>query len=103
TATSTSGFYTVSLHDALPIWLGVGSGILGLGTIGFLATSELDIHFEGIPSHAGANPELGKNALLAAANCAINLHTLPQFSTGMRDRKSTRLNSSHVSISYAVF
>src|SRR5699024_3717084 len=34
-------------------------------------------------SHAGANPELGKNALLAAANCAINLHTLPQFSTGM--------------------
>ncbi|HLR21826.1 MAG TPA: amidohydrolase [Tissierellaceae bacterium] len=65
------------------IGLGVGSGILGLGTIGFLATSKLDIHFEGIPSHAGANPELGKNALLAAANCAINLHTLPQFSTGM--------------------
>ena len=65
------------------IGLGVESGILGLGTIGFLATSKLDIHFEGIPSHAGANPELGKNALLAAANCAINLHTLPQFSTGM--------------------
>src|SRR5699024_4099271 len=37
------------------IGLGVESGILGLGTIGFLATSKLDIHFEGIPSHAGAN------------------------------------------------
>ncbi|HZJ82268.1 MAG TPA: amidohydrolase [Clostridia bacterium] len=65
------------------IGLGVESATLGLGTIGFLATSKLDIHFEGVPSHSGASPELGKNALLASASCALNLHTLTQFGSGM--------------------
>lgn len=65
------------------IGLGVESGILGLGTIGFLATSKMDVYFEGVSSHAGAAPELGKNALLAAASCALNLHTLTQFAAGM--------------------
>lgn len=65
------------------IGLGVESGILGIGTIGFLATSKMDIYFEGVPSHAAASPESGKNALLAAASCAINLHTLTQFAAGM--------------------
>lgn len=69
------------------IGLGLESGILGLGTIGFLSTSKMDIHFKGVPSHAGAAPELGKNALLAAASCSLNLHTLTQFSSG-----TTRLN-----------
>lgn len=69
------------------IGLGVERGVLGLGTIGFLATSKLDVYFEGVPSHAGAAPEQGKNALLAAASCALNLHTLTQFASGM-----TRLN-----------
>ncbi|WZL72578.1 amidohydrolase [Clostridiaceae bacterium 35-E11] len=55
--------------------------ICGVG--GFLATTKLDIHYYGRPSHAGAYPELGKNALLAGASCALNLHTLPQFSEGM--------------------
>ena len=63
--------------------LGVESGVLGLGTVGFLATSKLDIYFEGVPSHSGASPELGRNALLAAASCALNLHSLPQFGSGM--------------------
>lgn len=53
------------------------------GVRGFYATSKIDIHFYGKPSHAGAYPELGKNALLAAANCAINLHTLTQSSKGL--------------------
>lgn len=65
------------------IGLGAEKGILALGTIGFLATTKIDISFEGEPAHAGVSPELGKNALLAAANCAINLHTLPQFGLGM--------------------
>ena len=69
------------------IGLGVESGVLGLGTVGFLATSKLDIYFEGVSSHAGAAPELGRNALLAAASCALNLYTLTQFASGM-----TRLN-----------
>ncbi|QEK13034.1 amidohydrolase [Crassaminicella thermophila] len=53
------------------------------GVDGFLATSKLDIYYYGKASHAGAYPEQGKNALLAGANCAINLHTLCQFSQGM--------------------
>lgn len=65
------------------IGLGLESNTLGIGTIGFLATSKMDIYFEGVPSHAGATPELGKNALLAAASCSLNLHTLTQFSQGM--------------------
>ena len=65
------------------IGLGVESGVLGLGTVGFLATSKMDVYFEGVSSHAGAAPELGKNALLAAASCALNLHTLTQFAAGM--------------------
>lgn len=65
------------------IGLGVESGTLGLGTVGFLATSKLDIYFEGVPSHSGASPELGRNALLAASSCALNLHTLTQFGSGM--------------------
>lgn len=65
------------------IGLGVESGVLGLGTIGFLSTAKMDVHFEGVSSHAGAAPELGKNALLAAASCSLNLHTLTQFAAGM--------------------
>lgn len=65
------------------IGLGAGNQVLGIGTQGFLATTKLDIYFEGVPSHAGASPEHGRNALLAAASCALNLHTLPQFGAGM--------------------
>lgn len=36
-------------------------------TDGFLATTKLDAEFRGVSAHAGAAPEEGKNALLAAA------------------------------------
>ncbi|SIT71109.1 amidohydrolase [Edaphobacillus lindanitolerans] len=54
---------------------------------GFLATSKIDVTFKGIASHAGAKPEEGRNALLAAANAAINLHAISRHSGG-----STRVN-----------
>lgn len=65
------------------IGMGVKKGTVGVGTLGFLATTKIDVYFEGEPAHAGAAPEDGKNALLAAASCALNLHTLPQFGAGM--------------------
>ncbi|MDY0236438.1 MAG: amidohydrolase [Gudongella sp.] len=65
------------------IGMGVEEGVVALGTTGFLATTKFDIFFKGIPSHAGASPELGRNALLAASSCALNLHTLTQFSSGL--------------------
>src|SRR5205085_9937345 len=68
--TATTEIYTLSLHDALPIWrVPVPQGVGGL------------------PQHRHVDLEgdLGR----ARSTC--------------RDRKSTRLNSSHSQISYAVF
>src|SRR3712207_9068605 len=76
--TATTEIYTLSLHDALPIYR----------------------HAE--PDRAGGD-------LPAARGAARPLHVrhpgrLPQPGRGgAEDRKSTRLNSSHANISYAVF
>lgn len=56
-------------------------------TGGFLATTKLDVKFKGVSAHAGANPEEGKNALLAAAQAAISLSTISRHSKG-----SSRIN-----------
>lgn len=53
----------------------------------FLCTTKLDLEFRGSPSHAGMQPQLGRNALLAAANAAINVMALPRHAEGM-----TRVN-----------
>src|SRR5690606_41536900 len=66
--TATTEIYTLSLHDALPIYLGLG------------------------PQAAAGGP------LPADPGPAHRLPAQPG-----EDRKSTRLNSSHVKISYAVF
>src|SRR3712207_7628695 len=76
--TATTEIYTLSLHDALPI------SLLGLQAFGALA---LDL-FLALP--------------------ALPFELLPQGALGLlgqlqSDRKSTRLNSSHANISYAVF
>lgn len=54
---------------------------------GFLATSKIDAHFRGFSAHAGGNPELGKNALLAAANATMALLGIPRHKDG-----ATRIN-----------
>lgn len=48
-----------------------------------LGTTKFDVSFHGVAAHAGVSPENGKNALLAACTCTINLHTLAQFSQGI--------------------
>src|SRR5207248_10411978 len=86
--------YTLSLHDALPISAG--------------------LRFDELPWwHEEPTPEdleLARGALLPL--CQVNVWTrtyqthpceVTQFSLDTRDRKSTRLNSSHRTISYAVF
>ncbi|MCY8753713.1 amidohydrolase [Bacillus inaquosorum] len=57
------------------------------GAEGFLATTKMAVHFRGVSSHAGAAPELGKNALLGAATALLNIHAIPRFSSG-----DTRIN-----------
>ena len=51
-------------------------------TQGFLCASKFDADFWGISSHAGLKPEEGKNALLAAAQSTISLHTISRHSSG---------------------
>lgn len=58
------------------------TGQLACNVRGFLATSKYDAEFTGVPAHAGAAPETGKNALLAAACAALNLHAIARHSDG---------------------
>lgn len=51
------------------------------------ATTKLDVIFHGVSSHAAEAPQFGKNALLSAANCILNLHAIPRNSDGQ-----TRVN-----------
>lgn len=59
------------------------TGSIACNVKGFLATSKYDAHFTGVPAHAGAAPEAGKNALLAAACAALNLHAIARHSEGV--------------------
>lgn len=77
----------VDFFTAIHIGTGVPAGELVCGSDTFLATTKMDIAFRGVASHAGARPEEGKNALLAAAQATLALHNLPQHSGG-----SSRIN-----------
>src|SRR2546429_9823383 len=76
--TATTEIYTLSLHDALPISLSRRAIIQGIAPALFACT---DIN---------GNQHIGRANFLEIGVLA-------------RDRKSTRLNSSHGYISYAVF
>lgn len=58
------------------------TGSIACNVKGFLATSKYDAQFTGMPAHAGAAPEEGRNALLAAACAALNLHAISRHSAG---------------------
>lgn len=51
------------------------------------ATTKLDVTYHGVSTHAAESPQFGKNALLSAANCILNLHAIPRNSDGQ-----TRVN-----------
>ncbi|WAH38813.1 amidohydrolase [Alicyclobacillus dauci] len=70
-------------HLGLDLPIGSMSG----GATDFLASTKLEVRFKGVPAHAAAAPEKGKNALLGAATALLNIHALPRFSTG-----ATRVN-----------
>src|SRR5690242_21725104 len=81
-ATAPTEIYTLSLHDALPI---------------FASVFEIN--------RAWRAQQHGKALSLAFwGTVGIGLLTWVAYDSGLfQDRKSTRLNSSHMSISYAVF
>src|SRR3712207_9322421 len=83
--TATTEIYTLSLHDALPICSSVAVPLPG-------------------PSRGGSDPAV------SLPFCASPLSRNPFLAFDLflkiripQDRKSTRLNSSHANISYAVF
>lgn len=49
---------------------------------GFLSTTKLDVTFKGHPAHAGKTPNIGRNALLAAATASLHLHGIPRHGDG---------------------
>lgn len=51
------------------------------------ATTKLDVIYHGVATHAAESPQYGKNAVLSAANCILNLHAIPRNSDGQ-----TRVN-----------
>ena len=71
--------YIIGMH------LGINlrkTGQVACRTEGFLATTKLDATFTGVPAHAGAAPETGKNAILAACTATLNLHAISRHSQG---------------------
>src|SRR3712207_7525272 len=82
--TATTEIYTLSLHDALPILAIVG--VTNLWAQGGMKARDV--------------------AVLGAALAVYDLIATslsPLMMDQLTDRKSTRLNSSHANISYAVF
>ncbi|MED4207525.1 amidohydrolase [Neobacillus mesonae] len=77
----------VNIFIAMHIGLGAELGEFICSDLGFLATTKFDVTFTGKAAHAGANPEQGNNALLAAATATLNLHAISAHSKG-----STRMN-----------
>lgn len=60
----------------------VPSGEFHGGSTHFLASTKMTAHYYGVASHAGGNPEMGRNALLGASTALLNIHAIPRFSTG---------------------
>src|SRR3712207_7682214 len=87
--TATTEIYTLSLHDALPILFARGWAVwLPVCPITATLTHRLS------------------NALAQSTNTTLRRATRNAFGLNKPealDRKSTRLNSSHANISYAVF
>ncbi len=57
------------------------------GTYGSLATCKYDVYFRGKSAHAGGFPEMGRNAVLAAAHAVVGLAGISRHSGGI-----TRVN-----------
>src|SRR3712207_7458418 len=78
--TATTEIYPLSLHDALPIYAAVGV-LVRLGHL-----------LRRVVEREDSRPDLRDVSVRDAERLAV-----------VADRKSTRLNSSHANISYAVF
>src|SRR5207249_10545545 len=93
TPTATTALYTLSLHDALPI--STGRHAWATYRVSDTSSRRAEYTIRATPRHSAAGTAIARHTP-SRPNGRIK-------SAARRDRKSTRLNSSHVSISYAVF
>src|SRR5690606_40010270 len=84
---ATTKIYTLSLHDALPIFYG--------------DATNTDVHSKYTDLFEFSKDGKVEIEVVAAVNYEVLMMTMSNNEE--QDRKSTRLNSSHVKISYAVF
>src|SRR5947207_507784 len=93
--------YTLSLHDALPICASVVNLLLEFSE----KSPEIRTNKKTARQNRllGAWPSAGTVGVRRRGAVSVELHVGPAFLDERLDRKSTRLNSSHTVISYAVF
>src|SRR5699024_12054860 len=103
TATYNQKYYNLSLHDALPILMRKGSFWLQSDKLSIKSSAQVFSKEE----HSYEESELEQTENKKESLEKLNIEEIkPQTFENeeqVSDRKSTRLNSSHVSISYAVF
>ncbi|MDO5532094.1 amidohydrolase [Sutterella sp.] len=68
-------------------------GQVGLSEGGFLASTKIDLHFHGRPSHAGSDPEKGRSALMAACAAAMMMQGISRSGEGVTRISIGRLNA----------
>src|SRR3712207_7774664 len=86
--TATTEIYTLSLHDALPIYVRQPELLGGLPGLGVEVVGDLQV----VADEADGDDDDARHPGGVQGRQVI-----------VEDRKSTRLNSSHANISYAVF
>src|SRR5690606_41886644 len=102
-ASATTEIYPLSLHDALPIFprrrlnFQIAVNILGSFVHIKKSTTGVDVDVTGFHDFL-----VKSTAFVGYGNDQV-IFVLLQQHVDFGDRKSTRLNSSHVKISYAVF
>src|SRR5690242_21078490 len=89
--TESTEIYPLSLHDALPIW----QGFIAMAAATDFGSTGLWTRINALNSPWALDDVI---EIVSAVGNKLDVIMLPKV-----DRKSTRLNSSHMSISYAVF
>src|SRR5205807_2781522 len=97
---ATPHFYTLSLHDALPIFLVARRRLLDRSRLRGRRDAEPDVRGSLLRPHRSRR---GSPRRLRPVGRHVRVPAQALLGVPQPDRKSTRLNSSHLVISYAVF
>ena len=68
-------------------------GFVTVTSPGYNATIKFDVSFEGKPAHSVANPQNGRNALMAACHTAVMIGSLPRHGDGLTTVSCGKLNA----------